>query len=44
MVLDGRTDWDEVAELMTESYCTMAPRKLVERVDRPELPDADAGE
>jgi len=44
MVLDGRTDWDEVAELMTESYCILAPRKLVEQVDRPELPDAGAGD
>ncbi len=24
-----------VAELLTESYCAVAPRKLVERVDRP---------
>jgi hypothetical protein len=40
MVLDDRTDWDEVAELMTESYCLMAPKKLVALVDRPE-PDGD---
>jgi hypothetical protein len=36
LVLDEATDWDEVAELMTESYCVMAPRKLVAQVDRPE--------
>ena len=28
-------DWDEVAELLTESYCVQAPRTLVARVDRP---------
>jgi hypothetical protein len=36
MVLDDGTDWQEVAELLTESYCVMAPAKLVARVDRPE--------
>ena len=35
MVLDDRTDWDEVRELMTESLCVMAPSKLVALVDRP---------
>ena len=34
MVLDSDTDWPEVAELLTESYCLLAPKKLVERVDR----------
>lgn len=24
--------WDEVAELLTDSYCVMAPRKLVKLV------------
>jgi hypothetical protein len=33
--LDDRTDWSEVAELMTESYCLMAPRKLAAQVGRP---------
>lgn len=28
MLLDGDTDWDEVAELLTDSFCIMAPRKL----------------
>mgnify|MGYP003543183834 CR=1 FL=1 len=41
MVIDGDVDWDEVAELVTESYCVMAPKKLVALVDRPE-PDGDA--
>lgn len=35
MVLDDDTDWDEVTEIVTESYCEMAPQKLVARVDRP---------
>lgn len=35
MVLDDRTDWDEVAELVTESYCILAPKKLAALVDRP---------
>lgn len=39
MVLDHTTDWDEVAELVTESYCVLAPKKLVSRVERPEPVD-----
>jgi len=35
LVLDEDTDWAEVAELMTESYCVMAPQKLVDQLDRP---------
>ncbi len=35
MVLDDGVDWDEVSELLTESYCVMAPKKLVAQVDRP---------
>lgn len=34
MVIDGDVDWEEVAELVTESYCIMAPRKLISLVDR----------
>jgi hypothetical protein len=34
MVLTDRTDWDEVAELLTESYCVLAPKKLVGLVRR----------
>ena len=34
MVLDAGVDWDEVAELLTESYCVVAPQKLVALVDR----------
>lgn len=35
MLLDGDTDWTEVAELVTESYCLLAPDKLVALVNRP---------
>jgi hypothetical protein len=35
MVLDDGVDWAEVAELLTESYCVLAPKKLVALVDRP---------
>jgi hypothetical protein len=28
-------DWQEIAELVTDSYCVLAPRKLAESVDRP---------
>jgi predicted DNA-binding protein (MmcQ/YjbR family) len=34
MVLAEQTDWDEVAELLTESYCVLAPKKLVGLVHR----------
>ncbi|HLM63414.1 MAG TPA: MmcQ/YjbR family DNA-binding protein [Acidimicrobiales bacterium] len=43
MVLDADVDWDEVAELLTESYCVLAPKKLVELVDRP-ASDLGAGD
>jgi hypothetical protein len=36
MVLDPATDWEEVAELLTESYCILAPKKLAAKVDRPD--------
>jgi YjbR len=35
MVLDDSVDWDEVGELLTESYCVLAPRRLVAQIDRP---------
>lgn len=34
LVLDDTTDWDEVQELVTESFCAMAPQKLVALVVR----------
>ena len=36
MVIDDEVDWSEIRELVTESYCVMAPRKLVALVARPE--------
>lgn len=35
MTLGERVDWDEVADLLTESYCILAPKKLAGLVDRP---------
>jgi hypothetical protein len=35
VVLGPETDWGEISELVTESYCTLAPKKLVSRVARP---------
>ncbi|GGO91145.1 hypothetical protein GCM10011584_24540 [Nocardioides phosphati] len=35
LVLDGDTDWDEVAELLTDSYCVQAPSHLADQVPRP---------
>ena len=32
MVLDGATDWTEVRELLCESYCLLAPKKLAAQV------------
>jgi hypothetical protein len=36
VVLTADTDWDEVGELLTDSYCVLAPKKLVALVDRPD--------
>ncbi len=35
LLLDRRTDWTELSELLTDSYCLQAPALLAERVDRP---------
>lgn len=35
VVLDDFDDWDEIADLLSESYCLVAPDKLVRQVDRP---------
>lgn len=35
MVVDDAVDWGDVGELLTESYCLLAPKKLVALVDRP---------
>lgn len=35
MLVDDTTDWTELAELLTDSYCVQAPHHLAERVPRP---------
>jgi hypothetical protein len=35
MRLDALTDWPTVADLVTESYCVLAPKQLVAMIDRP---------
>ncbi len=37
LLLDDDTDWVELAELLTDSYCIQAPARLVEQVDRPDV-------
>ena len=36
MALGEDVDWSEVAELVTESYCTVAPERLARLVSRPD--------
>jgi YjbR len=33
--LDGDTDWSELGELLTDSYCIQAPARLARLVQRP---------
>ena len=33
LVINARTDWDEVGEILAGSYCRLAPKKLAARVD-----------
>lgn len=33
--LDESTDWEELAELLTDSYCIQAPARLASMVSRP---------
>ena len=35
LLVDDDTDWEELAELLTDSYCVQAPKALAERVPRP---------
>lgn len=35
LLLDVDTDWQEVAELLTDSYCIQAPQRLAGLVTRP---------
>ncbi len=36
VVIEATTDWDEIAELVTDSYRRTAPKKLVARLDSPD--------
>lgn len=35
LVIDESTDWDELTELLTDSYCIQAPARLATQVSRP---------
>ena len=35
IVLDDDTEWTELAELLTDSYCLQAPARLARLVPRP---------
>ena len=35
MLLDENTDWQELGELLTDSYCLLAPDHLANQVTRP---------
>ncbi len=35
LLLDDDTDWDELTELLTDSYCLQAPDRLASLIDRP---------
>jgi hypothetical protein len=35
LLLDESTDWPELAELLTDSYCIQAPARLADVVSRP---------
>lgn len=35
MTLDDQTDWEELGELLTDSYCLVAPAHLADSVERP---------
>jgi hypothetical protein len=35
LLLDDDTDWEELAELLTDSYCIQAPQSLAATVPRP---------
>jgi hypothetical protein len=34
LFIEANTDWDDVTPLVVDSYCVLAPKKLVARVDR----------
>ena len=35
VILDEHTDWEELAEFLTDSYCVQAPARLAAEVPRP---------
>jgi predicted DNA-binding protein (MmcQ/YjbR family) len=35
LLMDGDVDWDEVGELVTDSFCLLAPQRLAAAVTRP---------
>ena len=35
MILDEHTDWTELAEVLTDSFCLQAPARLADQVSRP---------
>lgn len=35
MIVDADSDWDEIAEVVVDSYCLLAPKKLVAALERP---------
>ena len=35
LLLDDDSDWSEIGELLTDSYCLQAPSHLAEQVERP---------
>lgn len=39
LLLDDGTDWEELAELLTDGYCRRAPEHLADLVPRPPAPD-----
>jgi hypothetical protein len=38
--LDDGVDWAEVRELLTDSYCVLAPQRLAASVDRPDFDES----
>lgn len=38
MIIDDEVDWAEVAELLTDSYRKLAPKKLADQVHQPPAP------
>jgi hypothetical protein len=34
IVFDDDVDWDEIAELLTDSYCVLAPKRLAATVEK----------